>query len=391
MPARRFFSVAERLLDYNSLPSGKKHPLWRQIIRLPILSFLICLLPIQASNAYGALNNLVMDSQFSLLIGDSSEEKILFWSLDSGKLEYEIALRYKEWVDEMVLSHDQNYLAVTLFKSSYNVGLSYTIGCYSIKERRWLWKNSLDESTADSSIQFTEDDAGIVFVGLRESAIYDVPTGTVLKRENSPSKIKKGYSCLSPTGKYLAVWGPTSGHNDDFFAPWDYLKPKWAFVYDIEKKETILEITKWLKPFKYCGGTFSSDEQYLLLGSANGIVLVWSIKEGKVVRGWRANGDSSSPFKRGASSYGIHSLTLSPDGRFLATMELFKIKIWNFSNNNLLKVFNKLILGIEECSQYPMVFSRDGKLFALKQNESLCLYDTETWNKKWCVPRPRGE
>ena len=64
----------------------------------------------------------------------------------------------------------------------------------------------------------------------------------------------------------------------------------------------------------------------------------------------------------------------------------FAIKIWDYSTNKLLHEFvNVISSNLGMGSGYPMAFSLDGKHFALEQQGKLCLYDTQTWQEKWCV------
>ena len=91
----------------------------------------------------------------------------------------------------------------------------------------------------------------------------------------------------------------------------------------------------------------------------------------------------------------IHSMTFSPDGRYLVTMggHPSAIKIWDYATNKLTHKFVDVISSsLAMCTGHPMAFSSDWKYFAFEQQGQLCLYDTKTWKEKWCVLSwPDGE
>lgn len=345
-----------------------------------------------AANSGTQLSKIVMSSKHSMVIGTTSDvsPRILFWSLANGRLEHEIELGNRNWPLSIKESPDGEYLAVTLMRSN-------EIACYSISQKKWLWKRPLDEKVAGSSVQFRAGGTTIIFLGIDFLVTYDAQTGNIIKREQSPSGMKKEYVCLSSTGKYFAVWGPRYGHNDHFLGPFDYVKPKWITVRDTGSMTAVLETSKLLKPYKYCGGTFAPDDHSLVLGSLNGEVSVWSLQQGRVIREWQAYGKGAPLFQNAATGATVSSLTISRDGKFLASYgidldvdnrdSLFRVKIWDFISSSLLKTFEISDRGASCNHPFPMVFSADGKLFAIEQDKKLCLYDTTTWAVKWCAER----
>lgn len=344
-----------------------------------------------AANSETQLSKLVMSSKHSMVIGTSSDlsPQILFWSLANGRLEHEIELGKKKWAYSITNSPDGEYLAVTFM-------LSNEIGFYSISQKKWLWKRPLEEKVVGTSVQFAADGTDIIVLGLDYLVTYNSRTGHIIKREQSPAGMKKEFACLSSTGRYFAVWGPRVGRNDDFLGPLDYVKPKWITVRDTGNMTAVLETSKLLKPYKYCGGTFAPDDHSLVLGSLNGEVSIWSLQQGKVIREWQAYGKGAPLFQNAATGATVSSLTISRDGKFLASYgidldvdnrdSLFRVKIWDFISSSLLKTFEISNRGASCNHPFPMVFSADGKLFAIEQ-ENLCLYDTTTWAVKWCAER----
>jgi len=333
------------------------------------------------------LRNLVVNSQHSLLVGEAAPDSggiIQFWSLADGRLEHEIPLAargHRDWSSSLALSPDGNNIAVTWLKSK-------DIGCYSIKEKRWMWKKKLEGDIVDRSIQFTADNNRLIVFGWRGILTYDVRTGDILKKQESPSGIRDGYSCLSSTARYAAIWGPRLGHDDDLLQPFSLLGSKWIHVFNVEQEKNVMDAAGLLKRYKNCGGAFTPDEEYVAIGSMDGIVRVLSIKEDKVVKEWRAYGEDSINLKGGATPNHLDSLVFSHDGRFLATMGYekgFVIKVWDYATSKLLQTFEKVTHSGMLCDNYPMTFTPDGEFFAFSQGGRLCLYATTTWTEKWCV------
>jgi predicted transglutaminase-like cysteine proteinase len=62
------------------------------------------------------------------------------------------------------------------------------------------------------------------------------------------------------------------------------------------------------------------------------------------------------------------------------------INIINYQTNTVVNEFNNVAMSSPACWVYPMAFSPDNKYFAFEKRGRLCLYDTETWKEKWCVP-----
>jgi WD40 repeat protein len=166
-----------------------------------------------------------------------------------------------------------------------------------------------------------------------------------------------------------------------------------VLVYDVEIRKIIAKQGKMQEKYKNCSATFTPDEKNLILGSMDGHVRIWSILEQKVIKEWRAYGTDEEPvpFRKDPSPNVIDSMTSSPDGRYLATIgdlkESSAVRIWDYRTNKLIHEFRDVISSpLPVCSGYPMEFSPDGRYFAFEQQGNLCLYDTQTWKEKWCVP-----
>jgi WD40 repeat protein len=165
----------------------------------------------------------------------------------------------------------------------------------------------------------------------------------------------------------------------------------WITVYDIETKKLVAKQAYVQISYKNCSAVFTQDERNLVLGSMDGFVRIWSITDQKVIRQWKAYENSKpTTFREIPFPSPIHSVILSSDGRLLATMGStdagFSIKAWEYATNRQVHEFRDANPSHTMCSGYPMAFSPDGKYFVFEQQGNLCLYDTQSWQEKWCVP-----
>jgi WD40 repeat protein len=348
------------------------------------------------------LSALSFNLQTSQLGGDffipkGIEGNIRFWSLNDGRLESIIKLGSGESARTIAISRNGNLVGVSF--GVYSLGpLDNGIGCYSIKENKWLWKFKWLEDRpsfdrilrfAAKHIIFAQDDTKIIAIGEAHLVIYDASTGEILEKRREPFQdypILTGCeirSAFSPSGRYLVIWQEfsTAAHGQW----WKRFRVnKSVTVWDIEEKKLIAHWNK--QQSEACAAAFSADEKELAFCSNDGYIRVWSIKEQKVIRQWqaysRSKASKSYPFPN------IDFLTLSPDNKYLATKGFDDngdiIKIWNFRTGDPFREFETKSGGFT--CHYPIAFSPDGKYFALERCGNLCLYDTQTWKEKWCIP-----
>jgi WD40 repeat protein len=289
-----------------------------------------------------------------------------------------------EHADSVAVSNNGNSVVIALLRKNETA-------CYSLAELKWLWKvNWLGNSIIGNAMRFSSDDRKVVVVGFRNIVAYDAETGTVLQRQEDSKGFSGGFpryrtrnSTISSSARYAAFFQGYLEHNEGWWNP----KNIWVVVRDIEKGKIIAKQEKIQKEYKNCSAAFTPNEKNLVLGSMDGYLRVWSITEQKVIRQWKAyGGDQPVHFRRPPAPYNINSIVFSSDGRYLATIGLYAIKIWDYATNQLLHEF----VGVDSssvrmCSGYPMAFSPDGKHFAFERQGQLCLYDTQTWEEKWCV------
>ena len=376
----------------------------RRTIKVSSLLFLfaLCFVTINYSVGKGEsmkqdrpnrLEKLYFIPQHDLIAGTCSpvpNGSIRFWSIINGKLEEVIDLKDREWADSLAISNDGKLMVAALLYANET-------GCYSLNEKKWLWKVKwVEKGVIGNAMRFTPDDRKIVVVGFRKIVIYDAKIGDILQKQEDSSGFSGGYPeyrtryhAISPSARYAAFWQGHLEHDEGWWSS----KNIWVVVRDIEEGKTIAKQAKLQSKYKNCSAAFTPDEKNVALGSMNGRVRVWSIADQRINRDWEAFwNDKPTPFEKNPAPNLINSMIFSHDGRYFATMGFeiksgFAIKIWDYPTNKLLHEFVKVIsssLGM--CSAYPMAFSPDGKYFALEQQGKLCLYDTRTWEEKWCVP-----
>ncbi len=254
--------------------------------------------------------------------------------------------------------------------------------------------NWVGRGVVGNGMRFTLDDRRLVVVGFKNIVTYDAETGAMLQTQEDSKGFCAGLPnyntrniAVSQSARYAAFWqGRQEAHEK-----WWTSKNIWVVVRDIEAEKIIAKQGKMKQKYENCSGVFTPDEKDLVLGSLGGHIRVWSITEQKVVREWNATGSGESDSITEASSFeAIGSMTFSPKGQHLATMGFFKkgvsIRIWDYATNKPIHEFVDVCSsGLAMGDDYPMAFSPDGKYFAFEQQGQVCLYDTQTWEEKWCV------
>jgi WD40 repeat protein len=367
-----------------------------------IIVILACLLFISAPFIYGAemkaiqrssLETLLFVPNRALLIGDGASGlrgSIRFWSLSDGQLKHTIEFEKNIWVKSMAVSHDGDLIAVALFGND-------EMGCYSIKESKWLWRVKWPgKKRYRYNLRFTPDDKGIVIKGLETIITYDARNGNILRQLKDSSAFSGGFpayktafSTLSESGRYAAIWQGNLEHDETL----DWNPNVWVAVWDLDNKQIIGKQGEIQIKYKNCAAVFTPDEKHVLLGSMDGAIRDWSISEQKPIRQWQVYdvGNTKSFDKRNTSPSPVGSLIFSANGRFLATLGFEPIKretirIYDYMTNKLVKEFTHIISINAMCGGYPMAFSPDSKHFVLENKGNICLYSTADWRQKWCVP-----
>jgi WD40 repeat protein len=351
-------------------------------------------------SSHNRLNNIFFLSKSSQLVGDCNSDpgSLRFWSLKDGHLNKVVQLDDNEFFSSIAISPDESLIAVGIFKvkpyeTRYDTS-ERAVGCYSITEGRWLWKVKWGGSPGDCNgcdvkVTFTADKSNILAVGVRYIVSYDAKTGELIQKNDEPlddysplTWAKKKGKVFSPSVHYFVTWQekPIEGHEilgglftNDKLTIWNMEKNK--------------RVAYWKKDKPICSATFTPDEKTLVIGTMDGYVRIWDIAARKVIREWKAHWIS----KDANNMNDIMTVSsISPDGRYLATFgdgaERFNVKIWDYATGALLHEFPDTAFSVKYCGNYPMVFGNDVKYFAFQNWGNVCLYDTQTWTEKWCVP-----
>lgn len=316
---------------------------------------------------------------------------IRVWSLDDGRLAKSIRLGPKEGVSSVAVSHDGNLIAVATF-------LTETVGCYSLKEDKWLWKSKWIEKSPFKvkKVLFLPGDGAILAFGQKQYVIYDAKKGEVTETKGKPLDeyaslaVCGRFYTPSPSGRYIMVWQGLCNPGHGILKRFLSLNRK-ATIWDFQKDEPV---ARWERTHEICAAAFSPDEKEIVIGSCDGHVSVRSLSDEKVTRSWRAHIDVQYP----DSDYRLGAMVFSNHGRFLATYGAGGdgwggVKVWDYREGRLIHEFHNMMYGrgFGDEATYPMAFSADGKYFALEQQGKLCLYETRTWEEKWCTPSVKGQ
>jgi len=337
-------------------------------------------------------------SQSSQILGywytPPKERLIRHWSMENGKLVQSIPLDRD--ISSIAVSNDESLI---VFGTYY---LPPTVECYSVRGNRLVWKNEWEEIYKYAGkrtygvvekIIFFPDDRMTIALGKKQLVIFDSKNGNVVHKQTRPLSeypphvgCENGYE-FSLDSQYLALWhGPCLDSHG--IRPLSRLlhTNKKVTIWDVKKNEMALT---WEREGELCTAAFSPDGREMAIGLCDGHILVNTLSKNKIIRRWVAHlpGDSSEKGNKPV----LFSLSFSKDANYIATYgrlkdEYDEVKVWNYKEGKLLRSFHKVSDNPGPPGKpYPMAFSPDGKYFALEQQGNLCLYDTQTWQEKWCV------
>lgn len=187
------------------------------------------------------------------------------------------------------------------------------------------------------------------------------PTNRALNYPNLPGYHGQKLSILGPaitvnpyTSRLPKSPGPIEvSHNGRLVAT--ALNPTGVGVWDVSSGKPVHiieeEVNSWAQSL-----LFSPHDQYLLVGRVDGIVEFWNLKSGRCDKSFNAQ------------PLGLDFMSLSPDGKLLATVGqcnngsdlIWEIRLWNVQTGALIKVVSQSKLRI-----ISMAFSPDGTQLAM--------------------------
>lgn len=311
---------------------------------------------------------------------------IRLWNIDNGNLEkiiYRSAYIDGEYqnVGKLKLSHNGQLLAFAEISGSSD-SLVKSLGCYSLKNNILLWKDKWKKHTRQEilDILFMSDDSKIIAAGEKKTVTYDAKSGNILNKKTKLMEKypRRGYRLLgtvmSPDSQYIVIWYQPLflGHSELFTS---FRLNRDITVWDLVENKML---KKSRKPKELCSAIFTPDEKSILFGTTDGSILQFLIEKNEWVNKWEVEAGNKRKY--------VDDIKLSNDQHYLAIKTAFDIKIINYQTNTVVNEFNNVVINSRSCWVYPMAFSPDNKYFAFEKRGRLCLYDTETWDEKWCVP-----
>lgn len=306
---------------------------------------------------------------------------IRFWSVENGKLEDAMEFSRREEPETIDVSLDGELMAVAFWNlpaKGERYGHS-SIACYSLNEKKWVWRKDWPSKfDAAREVKFSPDGLKVVVIGVKNIHYYDAKTGQKLEVIEEPLKdypiigMSVRGSVLSPSGRYFVVWQekPPPGHH----ILGKLIANKWVTVWDLLTRK---QIARWKKPeYENICAAFTKDEKNILFGSSEGHIRMWSVEKQEMIREWSVGEISVGYFK------------FSKDYRYLAIYgagKTFHIIIFDYPEGKKVYHFSDFdcVHGVGD--PFPMTFLDTSKFFAFAESHRVCVYDTKTWNEKWCV------
>ena len=185
------------------------------------------------------LKKLYFIPQRGLIVGACGSEpngSIRFWSIDEAKLKEVLDLGKGIWADFIAVSNNGSLIVASLLGKK-------EIACYSLTDRKWLWKVTwVEKGVAGNAMQFSIDDRKVVVVGYRNIVTYNALTGVILERQEDSTSFSNGFpkgrtrnNGISPSARYAAFWQGNREHDETWWSS----RNIWVLVHDIETGKVI--------------------------------------------------------------------------------------------------------------------------------------------------------
>jgi hypothetical protein len=188
---------------------------------------------------------------------------------------------------------------------------------------------------------------------------------------------------ISPDGRYIAHVEFQPG--EDFLNHTSY----WISIYQIPGAQFVSKLAP-LQDF-VSKLAWSRDDQLFAVGTLNGQVTVWRVKDGQLIRTFEQGmqvvyHSTGAVTIEGASA---RHLVFSPDGTILASDSVDSILLWDISTGRQRKSF-EFDWGIDDIAITPdgqaliAVGSKDFFIWDLKQEREIC-HDREEYERKMAL------
>lgn len=212
-----------------------------------------------------------------------------------------------------------------------------------------------------ASVHFSPDGKRLVTGGGDQKVrVWNVADGKQAHECTGPTS----FTCavrFSPDGKTIAAGGYETGAAN--------------LIYLINA-ETGGEVARL--PGHPTGGirrlAFTPDGKHLVSGGFDGYVRVWDLASHREVRGFKVEAGT------------VYGLSLSPDGKLLATAGRDGLRVWDMATGNELPRE-----GMNKHSCVAVTFAPDGKLVASGDGESVKLWEVATGKEVQAIKGFKGE
>lgn len=317
-------------------------------------------------------NSLQILQHKSLIIANCDGIKI--WKLQDGIVDTLIRFGDKEYIVELIATHDENKLIAAV--NSYNSKKNF-ICCYSLSNKNLLWK--VENVNFKNGLGISVDDSSVYAIGSWNITTVNIRNGKILEKQR---KFLKHYLLPNPGG--VEVLFSHSGHYVLYWSNAGYKTFNLRFgsrleVWDMLENKKVS--SKFITGKGVWSASFLSDEKSILTGSYDGVIRLYSIEKDRIVKLWQVHGNDR--FKELKKNYIVYQMVLPKETEnFLGTYGIVNDK-WTF------KIWRYPIMKAESMLLYPgdcaANFSNDGKLFVVTNNGYLSLYNTTTWQCLWRV------
>lgn len=240
---------------------------------------------------------------------------------------------------------------------------------YGYSDKLHIWNTNNGEQT---SLNVTDKDKGLFLIGNKESIaigysnrieVHKLNDSSNIKVYNLPVPGKKNYQLFEEEGKLWAVYYPAFSYdNPEEIEVWNIIEQKQLIRFNLNSpkaviQKVVLNIKAGLLVLGYGKPWLDND----LPSYVEYYAEVFSLKDG------------SSIYKLASHTQGVMTLSISSDGKYVATGGSWgdgKLKLWDMITGKLLYEFKtkrepKLISLFADWEQVRAIaFSKDNKLIA---------------------------
>ncbi|WP_372368674.1 protein kinase [Candidatus Uabimicrobium sp. HlEnr_7] len=281
---------------------------------------------------------LTFDRTSNFICSGDKNKKILVWTLTNSQPKYTLK-KHSAQITNIHYSRKQDYI--------YSISSDRSLRLWNLRSGKLV--RSFDKhSTEVTAMAFSKDETLLASIAGKNVYLWDAQSGQKLAQLTGHKSWVKDiafstdnkYLISSSSDKTVKLWSVRSkrnvatleGHNDQVLS----VRQIQNSIVSISRKETIAWNTTTQKPsyINYTGHTspvnsivISNDGKWLISGSDDKTIRLWSLKTRKVVTVLAGHNSS------------ILKVAISPQGQFIASGSSDKtIRIWNMGKNKAIFV-----------------------------------------------------